>query len=243
MNVEQAHNSIRFLGQLAREMALEQPDRLAATLDGIVLCKTQGIVLDCLLASTASVSAWPASGRRAAPRAPLSDGGAGEAQPALDASAHFDAGNQAMQAQALDTALAHFSMAVALQPQVPEYCFNLGNAWAAKGEYAEAVRSYDRALAQRPDYAHAQCNRGNALYQQGDLEAALDSLDQAIHLQPDLAIAHLNRGNTLVRLQRFDAAVHDYETAMVCNPELSEAAFNKRLALEIMRSADAADSR
>ena len=223
MNLEQAHNSIRFLGQLAREMALQQPERLAATLDGIVLCKTQGIVLDCLLAA----SDQPAAAQADAPLRHV---------PGLSASAYFEAGNHAMQAHALDTAVAHFATAVALKPQVPEYCFNLGNAWAAKGEYAQALRNFARALALRPDYAHAQCNHGNALYQLGQFDAALASLDRAIELQPDLAIAHLNRGNTLVRLQRYRAAVHDYETAMVCDPELLEAGFNKSLALEIMRA-------
>lgn len=226
MNLEQSTSSIRFLGQMARRRALEQPATLDATLEGIKLCKTQGVLLDHLRQPTRAPSS-PASLQPDLP--------ADQAPPtALSASDHCLAGYHAMQAAAHDAALTHFSMAVAANPEAAEYCFNLGNAWAAKADYVQAICHYDRALAIRPSYAQAHCNRGNALYLQGDLEAALASLDQAIASQPDMGAAHLNRGNVLARLGRYADAMQDYTNAQVCNPDLLEAAYNRSIVLKVM---------
>jgi tetratricopeptide (TPR) repeat protein len=55
----------------------------------------------------------------------------------------------------------------------PVVCFNLGNIYFKKGEFAKAVDEYTRALELNPGFNEAYINRANARLKLGDLPAAL----------------------------------------------------------------------
>ena len=89
-----------------------------------------------------------------------------------------------------DEAVACYRRALALRPDAPEVCTNLGNALADQGRLDEAVACHRNAITLRPGYLNAHCNLGNALREQGRLDEALASYRRAIAIRPDHAAAH-----------------------------------------------------
>ena len=66
-----------------------------------------------------------------------------------------------------DTAAQYIAKAIELQPKVPFYHYNLGNALKGAGRLEEAQGSYARALKLKPDYVEASINRGAILLELG----------------------------------------------------------------------------
>src|SRR5436190_10359185 len=69
----------------------------------------------------------------------------------------------ALQVNRADLATEFLSRAVALQPTIPAYQSNLGNALTTQGKLDEAIACYRRALALNPDLADTHNNLGIAL--------------------------------------------------------------------------------
>jgi tetratricopeptide (TPR) repeat protein len=73
----------------------------------------------------------------------------------------------------LDEAIAEYRQAAALDPNLPQPHYSLGNALRDKGRPDEAMEEYLRAIRQKPDYAQAHCNLGLLLQEQGRFTEAL----------------------------------------------------------------------
>src|SRR4051794_31532841 len=73
----------------------------------------------------------------------------------------------AMQDRRLDLAVDCLRQSVHIQPTIPEYHGNLGNAFKEQGRFDEAIASYRRALELKPTLAEAHNNLGVALQSQG----------------------------------------------------------------------------
>ncbi len=142
-----------------------------------------------------------------------------------------------------NAALAHYDLALALQPQHAEALSNRGNTLKALNRFEEALDSYDRALASQPNYASALTNRGAVLFDLKRYHDALASYDRALALRPDDAGALYNRAGTLHALKRFDEALASYDRAIVLRPDLAEAHANRGNTLnELGRFAEALES-
>jgi len=119
------------------------------------------------------VSPWPAMG---AP-APVS------AIPSrATANQHFELGQSYYLKGDLDTAIAEYSLAIALDPtHIAAYAAR-GRALGMLAAYDRAIADYTAAIALDPDLAAAYGSRGIAHIHNGDTDAALDDLWHAAQL-------------------------------------------------------------
>src|SRR5882724_1034855 len=76
----------------------------------------------------------------------------------------------ALQSNRPDVAIEYLRRASVIQPHVPAYHGNLGNAFMALGRLDEAVASFRRSLELKPDFAEAHSTLGNALMGQGKVD-------------------------------------------------------------------------
>ncbi|MBV9008617.1 MAG: tetratricopeptide repeat protein [Verrucomicrobia bacterium] len=133
----------------------------------------------------------------------------------------------------LDGALANFRAALAVlesHTAVPYHLArafvlnNIGNNYARRGRWTEAMTEYRRSLSSRPDFANAHVNLANAFAQQGDWAAALAEYKEALRLQPADADAQRRAGIAAARLGRADDAITYFKRAIAIDPQLSDAA-------------------
>jgi tetratricopeptide (TPR) repeat protein len=68
--------------------------------------------------------------------------------------------------------------------------FNLGNALARQGQWAEAIQSFEFAELFKPDHAGVQLNLGRALAVRNELGRAAQHLTRALQLKPDSFAVH-----------------------------------------------------
>ncbi|MBL9188517.1 MAG: tetratricopeptide repeat protein [Opitutaceae bacterium] len=104
--------------------------------------------------------------------------------------------------------------------------FQLGGVLLARGETAEAIRSYERAVALRPKYAEARHHLGSALLQSGRVMDAIVALEGALRLRP-LAGSHYLIAGAHAQLGRIDAALAAYDAALALQPAHVDALNNR----------------
>jgi tetratricopeptide (TPR) repeat protein len=141
--------------------------------------------------------------------------------PNHDGALHF-LGVLALQDNRLDLAIEYLRRALLIQPNVPEYYGNLGNALMAQGLWEEAAACYRQLLNRRPQFAEAHSTLGNALMALGKDDEALACYHRAIELKPDYAAAHNNLGNALRNRGRLEEAAASYRRALELNPDDAE---------------------
>jgi len=82
----------------------------------------------------------------------------------------------------LNEAIADFSRAIKIKPDLAAAYFNRGNARYKLGELNEAIADYNRAIKIKPDYAAAYFNRGIARMILGDKQGAIEDMQKAVQL-------------------------------------------------------------
>jgi tetratricopeptide (TPR) repeat protein/2-polyprenyl-3-methyl-5-hydroxy-6-metoxy-1,4-benzoquinol methylase len=123
----------------------------------------------------------------------------------------------------LNEAVAIYQRALALQPNLTELHYYLGNTLRQQNKFDEATAHYRRAVALRPTFAEAHNNLGNALRIQGHLDEAMAYYKKAVALKPDFAEAHNNLGNALQDQGQVEQAAAQYRSALAINPNFVEA--------------------
>jgi len=103
--------------------------------------------------------------------------------------------------------------AVRLDPSIPELRLQLGLAFQAIGDEADAESELRIAAERMPDSAPVHNYLGIALFQLGDLKAALEEFRRAVKLAPNDANAHFNLGEALARTGQTGAAVDELRVA------------------------------
>jgi Flp pilus assembly protein TadD len=85
--------------------------------------------------------------------------------------------------------------------------YNLGNAYATKGNLDRAVAEYKKALTLKPLYAEAHNNLGSVYALQGTVNKAFEEINQALSIRPHYAKAHNNLGNIYLQQGELDKAI------------------------------------
>ncbi len=117
-----------------------------------------------------------------------------------------------------EEAVAYFTEALRLDPDLAGVHNNLGNALYAQGKYEEAVGHLAQALRLNPNSADAHYNLGVALQGKGRYQAAEGHYVEAVRLRPGYADAHKNLGNVLnAKGEHAEAATH-FTEALRLNP-------------------------
>src|SRR5262249_50523255 len=139
----------------------------------------------------------------------------------------------------LDEAVAQYTQALTLRPDLVKAHYNLGVVLREKGkldeavalreqgQLDEAVAHYQRALALEPEFAEAHCNLGDWVRGQGKLDEAVARFRQALASRPDCVTAHISLGNALREQGLLTEAVACYRQALNLNPR--SAAGNQHL--------------
>ena len=154
-------------------------------------------------------------------------GGQVEVKLSPEATAAFDEGQTALQAEDYGAAAAAFSRAYALQPD-GLVAFYQGYAYYLAGQSRTALPAFERALETFPDSDVVLNNLGLVQLELGRLDLALDYLNRAVAVNADNADAQLSLGQTYFELGNYTSAVSFWERAVALKPEL-EGAIAKRL--------------
>ncbi|WP_333345972.1 TerD family protein [Microcoleus sp. LAD1_D1] len=110
-------------------------------------------------------------------------------------------------------AIANFTQALALNPNIPQAYLGLGIATGQQGNKQQAIYNYDRALQFNPNLAEAYFGRGQAYYELGNNQKAIGDYEQAIRVNPNYGLAYLERGAIRCMLGTKSQAVADFQQA------------------------------
>jgi stress response protein SCP2/Flp pilus assembly protein TadD len=111
-------------------------------------------------------------------------------------------------------AIANFTQALGLNPNIPQAYLGLGIATSQQGNKQQAIYNYDRALKFNPNLAEAYFGRGQAYYELGDNQRAIGDYEQAIRVNPEYGLAYLERGAIRCMLGTKSEAVADFDQAI-----------------------------
>ncbi|MEG3904041.1 TerD family protein [Microcoleus sp. B4-C5] len=110
-------------------------------------------------------------------------------------------------------AIANFTQALALNPNIPQAYLGLGIATGQQGNKQQAIYNYDRALQFNPNLAEAYFGRGQAYYELGNKQKAIGDYEEAIRVNPNYGLAYLERGAIRCMLGTKSPAVADFQQA------------------------------
>ena len=100
-----------------------------------------------------------------------------------------------------------------IDPALPTLRYQLGLAYHAIGDEADAAAEFREAILQAPDSASAHNYLGITLFQSGDARAALEEFRAAARLSPKDPNAHFNLGEALARTGDSTGAVEELRVA------------------------------
>ena len=132
----------------------------------------------------------------------------------------------------IDHAIRSFKEALKLDANYTEGYFNLGSAFALKGQTKEASTNFHKVIQLIPNSADAYFNLGLLAQQSAQLQNALKYFQKAVEFSHNIPEAHNNIGVILNRLNDPSGAVIAYKKALSLLPESAEFHNNIGLAYE-----------
>src|SRR5262245_8391021 len=117
-----------------------------------------------------------------------------------------------------DDALPLFERAIALNPLVPEFHANYGNALMLASRIEEAGAAFEKAASLRADFPEALMNLATVRRHQGELDGAEQLLARALALRPDWPDAQINLANVALARRRFEEATALFARALTAEP-------------------------
>jgi tetratricopeptide (TPR) repeat protein len=123
-------------------------------------------------------------------------------------------------------AIAHYDLAIQIDPDYKEGHHNLGLTLAGRGDVEGAKREYTEALRIDPRYKEAHNNLAAVLFYEGDLAGAVDHYRRAIAVDPAFKEAHNNLGVVLMNQGSVADAIVEYRAAIKIDPSYKEPHYN-----------------
>ncbi len=146
--------------------------------------------------------------------------------------AHNNLGIALAQLGRMQDAIAHYELALRIDPNSGEAHYNYANALWQTGRGDEAIRQYKETLRINPVDIKAHTKLGNVMQLMRKTQPAIAQYEQALQINPDYAEAHNNLGMALVTVGRISEAIAHYERALQIKPSLAAAHCNLAIALE-----------
>jgi tetratricopeptide (TPR) repeat protein len=141
--------------------------------------------------------------------------------------AHNNLGSYYQKKEMLDSAFAHFNIALSLQPDFPEALINRSDIYRVRGLLDSAVVDCNRAIALRPNDEGGYMNRGIAYSIQGRYDEALEDFNKVLSMNDNNIKAHSNRANLLALRNDFEGSLKDYARVIELDPSYTEAYANR----------------
>jgi protein O-mannosyl-transferase len=161
-----------------------------------------------------------------------------EKEPERVPQAYFSLGIVFGEREQLDTAIAYYDKAIAMDPAYYKAYENRGYIFEKRGQLDKAIDDYNRAIAMKPTRYRPYYNRGFVFWKMGQFDMALADYDKALALNPTYYDAYNNRGVVLAQMGRLEKALADYERAIGLEPSRYEAYYNRG---KLYRSAGSKD--
>jgi tetratricopeptide (TPR) repeat protein len=124
-------------------------------------------------------------------------------------------------------AIADYTQAIDIDPELTIAYNNRGNLQRIQGNYPAALADLTQAIAINPSSTISYNNRGIVYTDLQDFELAIADYTRAIALKPDFALAYNNRGNCHNDLGNYAAAIEDYNKSLVIKPDFAPAYSNR----------------
>ena len=152
----------------------------------------------------------------------------------LKAGVYYDSGISRINLEDYYGAVADFTKAIELNPDLAEAYYNRGISKYYLEDYYGAIADYTKAIERNfhqldPDIT-AYNNRGAAKDDLKDYYGAIADYTKAIELNPDDPEYYYNRGRTKKSLEDYYGAVADFTKAIELNPDFAKAYYNRGLA-------------
>ena len=136
-----------------------------------------------------------------------------------------------LQRQQYQNAVDLISKAIAINPKLNPYHFNLGMALYELGKLEQAVASYQKALNLNPNDPATLSDLGVALHELGHCDEAMPHLLRAIELDPTFSSAYNNLGYVFQELDQSDQAISCYRKAIELNQDYADAHSNHGISM------------
>jgi tetratricopeptide (TPR) repeat protein len=126
-----------------------------------------------------------------------------------------------------DRAIADYSEAIRLEPDLATVHASRGNVWMEKGEYDRAISDLDEAIRlapkftliyNTPKFALLYNSRGVVWQAKGEHDRAIEDFDRAVRIDPRFAVAYANRGESWRLKGDLDHALTDQDKAIALDP-------------------------
>jgi len=141
-----------------------------------------------------------------------------------------------------DEAIEHYQKALSYSPDFYPAHNNLGSAYLARQNFAEAQSQFEAALKLKQNDAQAYFNLANVLLLTQHYPAAEHEIEQGLQRRPDSAFGHFLEGSLYSRTNRPDLAEDSLHNALQLDPKMSEAYLQLvNLYLQQRREPDAID--
>ncbi len=166
--------------------------------------------------------------RPALPGSPIKQNQLNQARPPrAEVKAKAKANNPSISGKAplsqLDKAIRRYHKQARLQPNSPKIFTDLGNLYARKSKFPEAIACYRKAIKLNGRYPEAHLNLARTLLKMGKLEEFIQEMQSALALEPQVgtAIDRFCLGNALVKQHKEQQAIGFYYKATVLDPTLA----------------------
>ncbi|PSN19601.1 hypothetical protein C7271_06470 [filamentous cyanobacterium CCP5] len=139
-----------------------------------------------------------------------------------------------------DAAIAIYSKALTLNPDLAEAHFNLGMSYYQQHQINEAIHAYESAVQLRPNYPQAHRQLGKALQKAERLAEAVKACQHALEYAPNDDSTYFLLGLIFAQQNQPEQAQAAYLQALKHNPENAQAYYNLGVLLSRYGQRDAA---
>jgi tetratricopeptide (TPR) repeat protein len=137
-------------------------------------------------------------------------------------------GDQLLQQQKYQAALAAYQKALGLAPEAPGLHFDVGNTYWRMEKFDQAASALEAELKSNSNHAQANFELGDIEVKQGQVEKGVPLLEKAAALNPGLTEAHRSLGRAFLAERRYPEALR--ELSMVVQAEPSDHTVHAMLA-------------